>query len=758
MSEQLHRQEAETLRETLTSLVSTLNLEQVLDNILSQLDRIVQYDSTSVLLLEGDTLRLVAGRGFPDDVREQVLGQRFPASNALMVEIRHTKRPIFIDDVYEDNRFQAWGGATYIRGWMGIPLITQGKVIGLLTVDNRRVGAYRENETLLAQAFANQAAIAIQNAQLFQATRRSAEELQVVSTILHILNARPAADKAFPEVAAVLKQTTGSARISLLLLEKSQEGGTVVLLDEVSKEGLLGQGAYVRLIDCACAPDVYSGCVHLTPDLAAETDYLAEQMLYQAGYRSRINLPLSVGEQIIGSLNLAWLEINGYDLTQVPLLKQIANAIALAIERSRLFEETRRHTAELEAVAAASAALRAAHSVEEMLPIILKKATEVVVGTLGSIYLVEPDTGDLVERGSYPPTPRLSGRRFQPGQGIIGHVGLTGELHISPDLAHDPLAHFLAQEADILQLVRSSISLPLRAQDHIVGVMDVSLAEVHTFNETEVRLLTAISEIAGSALDRAMVLETLEQRVTERTRELAAANEQLKELDRLKTKFVSDVSHELRTPITNLGLYLDLLARGPSEKREHYLSVLRGQTARLANLIEAILSLSRFDMGKVTAVLSPIDLNKLVNEVVAVQLPNATAMGLALTVNLQSDLPLIDGESSQLTQVIMNLLANAINYTPAGEIQVSTGWNRSKAQVCLTIRDTGIGIDPGDRPYLFDRFYRGRFASQSNIPGAGLGLAIVKEIVHLHQGQIEVQSQVGVGTTFCIWLPVPSTR
>jgi len=110
------------------------------------------------------------------------------------------------------------------------------------------------------------------------------------------------------------------------------------------------------------------------------------------------------------------------------------------------------------------------------------------------------------------------------------------------------------------------------------------------------------------------------------------------------------------------------------------------------------------------------------------------------------------GEHNQLAQVITNLLANAIHYTPAGRVRVTT--SQTDGYVCLTVQDTGIGIEPEDLPHIFNRFYRGRRAGQSNIPGSGLGLGIVKEIVDLHQGRIEVDSQVGGGSTFRVWLPI----
>jgi signal transduction histidine kinase len=268
------------------------------------------------------------------------------------------------------------------------------------------------------------------------------------------------------------------------------------------------------------------------------------------------------------------------------------------------------------------------------------------------------------------------------------------------------------------------------------------------------RLLTGIAEIAGSALDRALVLETLEHRVASRTHELRVANEQLQQLDRLKSKFVSDVSHELRTPITNLNLYLDLMLKGKEERREHYLAVLQQQTRRLNNLLEDILSLSRLEMGQANIQMAPVDLNRVIEQVVTAHLPRAEMSGLKVRLDLHPDLPPVWGERNQLAQVITNLLTNALNYTPQGVIRVQTWRQKERNQACLQVSDTGLGILKADRPYLFDRFYRGQQAGQSAIPGTGLGLAIVKEIVDLHRGEIAIESEAGEGTTFTVYLPL----
>lgn len=293
--------------------------------------------------------------------------------------------------------------------------------------------------------------------------------------------------------------------------------------------------------------------------------------------------------------------------------------------------------------------------------------------------------------------------------------------------------------------------VPLIAQNQVIGAL--AIGRRTDIVEEELRLLAAIGDIAANALQRAEVLESLEQRVVDRTRELAIANERLTELDRLKSKFVADVSHELRTPITSLSLYVDLLERGNPDKREIYITRLKQQVARLRTMIEEILDLARLEREQSATSLMPLDLNTIVEHTVATQQPVAEAAGLTLTGEISEPAPLVMARPDQLSRAVANLVTNAIKYTrPGGTIVVASQIAAGRA--CISVTDTGIGIAPEDLPHLFERFYRGRQVAQLDIPGVGLGLSIVKEIIEAHGGTVEVETQLGAGTTFRLCLPL----
>ena len=227
---------------------------------------------------------------------------------------------------------------------------------------------------------------------------------------------------------------------------------------------------------------------------------------------------------------------------------------------------------------------------------------------------------------------------------------------------------------------------------------------------------------------------------------------QNKQLERLKDQFILEVSHELRTPVTNMGLFVELIQFGRAEKREDYLNVLKAEIDKLSQMIEDILDLSRLEVvRRKGAGFSPVDLNEIVDQVVTSYSPLAIEGGLELSFDSYAQLPRIQGDPNQLARVLTNLISNAIRYTPSGRINIRT--YPMDDGVGLEVQDTGMGIDPEDYPHLYERFYRGKQVSQSKIIGSGLGLSIVKEIVDIHGGRIEFESEMGKGTTFHLWFP-----
>ena len=254
----------------------------------------------------------------------------------------------------------------------------------------------------------------------------------------------------------------------------------------------------------------------------------------------------------------------------------------------------------------------------------------------------------------------------------------------------------------------------------------------------------------------------LEKKVEDRTRELAFANERLKELDRMKSDFVSHVSHELRTPLTAIKGAVDLILRevaGPlTEKQIHYLTRVRSNTQHLAGLINDLLDLSKIESGRIEVKSSRVSLSGLVREVVEGLRPVAAEKVIALEATIREQSILVWADRDKINQVLTNLIGNAIKFTPVqGRVTVSASRNGDES-VQVSVSDTGPGVPAEEREKIFAKFYRVAETNGENSKGTGLGLAISKALVELHGGKIWVESEAGRGSTFSFTLPVSGSQ
>ncbi|HXG35668.1 MAG TPA: ATP-binding protein, partial [Dehalococcoidia bacterium] len=228
----------------------------------------------------------------------------------------------------------------------------------------------------------------------------------------------------------------------------------------------------------------------------------------------------------------------------------------------------------------------------------------------------------------------------------------------------------------------------------------------------------------------------------------------VKRVEQVRRDFVANVSHELRTPLASIKAVIDTLQAGALEDREaarDFLARADGEIDRLTDLVEELLELSRIESGEMPLSKDSVDVAVLLASAVERLRPQAERRSVQLTVEAQDGLPPLIGDAVRLERVVVNLVHNAIKFTPeGGSVHVSS---RGDSQVVtLQVSDTGQGIDPQDLPRIFERFYKVDRARGGS--GTGLGLAVAKHIVEAHGGQISADSQLGRGSTFTIKLPV----
>ena len=335
---------------------------------------------------------------------------------------------------------------------------------------------------------------------------------------------------------------------------------------------------------------------------------------------------------------------------------------------------------------------------------------------------------------------------------------------------------YITVAAVLIGLVFSTVlaqSVAVRVRDLVdsmkrVQTGDLSARLTPTGND-EIDIVTRQFNEMVSQLDRndhtiRDLNANLEKKVKNRTRqlskkkrELQVSFRQLQEHDRLKTQFFSNVSHELRTPLTMILAPLEeLLTKRQQQLPKdagYMLEVALVNGRRLLDLINRLLEFSKLEAGHAQVNLSPVDLNEMVNELAASARPLAQQRQIELKIETDAEMPVIGADTDKMDSIITNLVSNALKFTPAGgAVEVRT--RRDESRVYLYVKDSGIGIAPDDHTRVFERFVQLDGSTARKYSGTGLGLSLVKELVELHGGKIQIDSEVGQGATFWFWLPI----
>ena len=372
--------------------------------------------------------------------------------------------------------------------------------------------------------------------------------------------------------------------------------------------------------------------------------------------------------------------------------------------------------------------------------------SDAVRGVLGVHYacLLTPGDGNWKGNGS----PAL-------GQ-ALDSLSLRRALQrglIVTDQEHDEAATAWAQDHQ----VRSYALVPGIAANRVVCVLCAhNGSEPYEFHASAVRFLQGLASQTALALENASLIRELKSN----NEELAAANHKLQELDKLKSNFLSVATHELRTPLSVILGYNAMLEESLQdrldESERQTLAESIAACKRLIRMVNSMLDISQIESGKMQMEFVPSDLRRLVNGVAALFHQEARSRRLHLRVELPARSLRVELDAERIEQVLINLVGNALKFTPAGgSIVIRVRPHPELRQVEISVQDSGVGIAPEDQARIFDEFAQVRHAHAGSArDGSGLGLAIAKRIVEAHHGELRVTSTPGQGSTFSFTLPL----
>lgn len=472
------------------------------------------------------------------------------------------------------------------------------------------------------------------------------------------------------------------------------------------------------------------------------------------GYRTVLAVPLLRDGEAIGVLSIARLEARPFSAKRIELLTTFANQAVIAVENVRLFEEVQARTAELarmvgelEALGEVSQAVNSTLDLNTVLETIAAKAVQLSRSDAGAIYVYSKSTEKFRLRATYGMSAELTAAITNQTVGLhdagIGEAARNRAPLQMPDLRQgiSSPVHQIVLDAGYLSL----LVVPLLRPNKIVGALVVRRKTTGRFPDTTVQLMQTFAAQSVLAIQNARMFSEIEEK-----------SYQLEIASRHKSQFLANMSHELRTPLNSVMGFSEMLADGLygqlPEKAVTTLARIQANGKHLLGLINDVLDLSKIEAGQMQLTIDSYSPGQIVKAAAAAAEPLARAKNLALNMVIAESMPLGRGDERRLTQVLLNLVGNAVKFTDQGAVEINAQAINGSFE--FTVRDTGPGIPPEFQSRIFEEFQQVDDSSTRKKGGTGLGLAISKRIVEMHGGMIGVESTVGVGSEFKVTIPV----
>jgi signal transduction histidine kinase len=475
-----------------------------------------------------------------------------------------------------------------------------------------------------------------------------------------------------------------------------------------------------------------------------EFTYLDHQSIGK--YRSMLGVPLMRDAAPIGVIALLRTVVEPFTHKQIELVETFADQAMIAIENTRLFDDVQARNRDLTALGEVGRAVSSTLDLKVVLKTIVERAVELSGTDAGSIFYFRPEAGrfELGETVGLDEETVAYFRKLDiaTGQTGLGEAISRREPLQVPDVVQRPSNAL--RDAALEAGLRAALIIPLLGSEGALGALVLQRRRTGEFASSVVNLMQSFAGQSAIALENARLFEEIAQK----SRELEIASQH-------KSQFVANMSHELRTPLAAILGYAELMQEGFYEplgqKSLDALTRIRSNGKHLLGLINTVLDIAKIESGQFTLNMAEYALGSVVETVRSATESLAQNKKLVLKTDVAKSLPIGLGDEQRLTQVLLNLVGNAIKFTDVGEVRVTA--KAVNGHFAVSVADTGPGIPEQERTRIFDQFHQVDSSLTKAKGGTGLGLAIAKQIVEMHGGRIWVESTVGKGSTFKMELP-----
>jgi GAF domain-containing protein len=734
---------------------SPTDIQPVLDVVAENAARLCGADDAVIRRLDGNVFRPVAVFGSMPTAGPSQITRGNPVGRAAV-----DRQTIHVHDLAaeietefpESKTRQPFTGS---RTMLVTPLLREGVPIGAISIRRTEVRPFTEKQIKLLETFAAQAVIAIENVRLFQELKESLEQQTATSEILGVIASSPTDIQPVLDVvaenAARLCEATDAVihRIDGDQLRSVANYGP--LPGRRSRESIP-----INRDNIPALPIIDRQTLHIDDLAAVPEDDLPARFARSVGVRTVLATPLLREGIPIGTIHIRRLEVRPFTEKQIKLLETFAAQAVIAIENVRLFQELEARTrelaqsvGELRALGDVSQAVSSTLDLEKVLETIVARAVQLSGTDCGVIYEYNETAQEFNLRASYRMEEELveglRAARVHLGEGATGQAAITRTPVQIRDISDQ--REFTGTRARPLIArmgYRSLLSIPLLREQQIMGGLTVWRRQPGEFKPEVVNLLRTFATQSALAIHNARLF-----------REIQEKGQQLELASKYKSQFLASMSHELRTPMNAvLGYTRMLLMNVYGELPEKVKDVhqrIDKSGRHLLGLINDVLDFSKIEAGQLALTINPYSIKDVIQAVVSSTQSLATEKNLALKIAVPADLPAASGDERRISQVLLNLVGNAIKFTDAGEVRIDAAAN---GELVVSVSDTGPGISTEDQEHIFEEFRQAEGATTSKKGGTGLGLAIAKKIVELHGGRIWVESEVGKGSKFTFSLPI----
>ncbi len=772
LSELRQSLEQQTATSEVLSVISSSpgELDPVFKTILENATRICGAEFGHLFRYEAGAFRAVAMHNTPAAFDEFLqAGPVQPAPGTGLARIAENPRPIHILDVREleahakgDSFVVAGAERGHVRTLLIVPMLKDAALIGVIAIFRQEVRPFTDKQIALVTNFAAQAVIAIENARLLSELRQRTDDLSVsleqqtaTSDVLEVIS-RSAFDlkAVFETVAERAVKLCGADRAMLYRFdgELLHMGGSFNLpqaFRDWVEQNPNRPGRHS--ISARAALERQTVHVH---DISVDPEYSYRATEFEP-IRTALGVPILKGDDLLGVVVIYRLEVMPFTEKQIALVETFADQAAIAIENVRLFEDVQKRTDEL------SASLEQQTATSEVLKIISRSTFDLqtVLDTLveSAARLCEAEKASLNRAhgegysaiATYGFTPEfkqfmLEHPLIPRGKGsVVGRTVMTGETVQVADVTVDPDY----QNTDMIKAgnVRTLLGVPMLREGAPTGVLVLMRSEVKPFTDKQIDLAQTFADQAVIAIENVRLFEEIQDK-----------SRQVEEASKHKSQFLANMSHELRTPLNAIlgytELILDAIYGEAPEKMRNVLLRIQTNGKHLLGLINDVLDLSKIEAGQLVLSLNDYSVKDLMQGVYVAIEPLAGNKKLGLRLEVPPNLPPAHGDERRLSQVLLNLVGNAIKFTDSGEVAMRA--SAANGSYTIAVTDTGPGIAEADQAKIFEEFKQSESTQTKAKGGTGLGLSIAKRIVEMHGGKLWVESSLGSGSTFFVELPL----